>query len=48
MVCILECLSPCSSMFVNIVLVVCMSVGGDVSEKVASVSFVNCGQSDLL
>ena len=35
-------------MFVNIVLAVCMLVGGDVSEKVTSVSLVNCVQSDFL
>ena len=35
-------------MFVNIILAVCMLVGGDVSEKAASVSLVNCVPSALL
>ena len=33
---------------VNIMLAVCMLLGGDVSEKEASVSLVNCVQSAFL
>ena len=35
-------------MFVNIVIAVSMLVGGDVSERAATVSLVNCGQSAFL
>ena len=35
-------------MFVNIVLAVCMLVGGDVSDKIVSVYLVNCVQFSFL
>ena len=42
------CLSAWISMFVKMVFVVCMSGGGRMSEKAASVSVVNCVQFAFL
>ena len=42
------CLSASSTMFVNILLAVCMSEGIVVCEKADSVSVVNCVQSAFL
>ena len=42
------CLSSWRMMFVKIVFAVCMSGGGRMSEKAASVSVVNCVQSAFL
>ena len=42
------CLSAWRMMFVKMVFAVCMSGGGSMSEKAASVSVVNCAQFALL